>query len=242
MEPTKENRIDNRQLKRLLLGVIVIFAGLILLGYNAGIISYQIKHVIFSWQMILITIGVVSLLVSENRLPGLILLTVGGFFLLPRIFDFPFSFSGIFWPVILILVGLFILFRRIPPRTHHHRSRVTENLQEGYINEDCIFSGSKQKIMHQTFHGGSINCVFGGVDLDLTQATLAEGTSELEINVVFGGVNIVVPADWKVILKATAILGGFSDKRNLIREPSDPSKVLIIKGSTIFGGGEIKSY
>jgi hypothetical protein len=52
----------------------------------------------------------------------------------------------------------------------------------------------------------------------------------------------VVPSDWKVQLKMTSILGGFNDKRTFIKESPDPSRILIIKGTAIFGGGEIKSY
>ena len=37
-------------------------------------------------------------------------------------------------------------------------------------------------------------------------------------------------------------MGGFSDKRLVIKEAADPNKVLIVRGSAIFGGGEIKSY
>jgi len=37
-------------------------------------------------------------------------------------------------------------------------------------------------------------------------------------------------------------MGGFSDKRSYIRENLDTSHILVIRGSAIFGGGEIKSY
>jgi predicted membrane protein len=241
MEPTPENQPNNRQLRRLLLGVVVILAGLLLLGVKINILPWNIQHIFFSWQMLLIVIGVGSLMISENRLPGLILITIGGFFLIPRIFIFPFNYWGMLWPILLILIGIFILFRKISlPRWR--KKEITDQVREGFINEDCIFSGTKKRIMHQVFHGGTINCVFGGVDLDLTQALQAEGTTELDINVIFGGVNIIVPYDWKVNLKTTAILGGFTDKRTLIKEPADPGKILIIKGGIIFGGGEIKSY
>jgi predicted membrane protein len=117
-----------------------------------------------------------------------------------------------------------------------------QNMSEGFIHEENVFSGGKQRVMHQEFRGGHINCVFGGSEVDLTQATLAEGISELEVNTIFGGVTLIVPADWKIQLKMTSIMGGFADKRSYVKESPDPSRMLIIKGSTIFGGGEIKSY
>ena len=84
--------------------------------------------------------------------------------------------------------------------------------------------------------------MFGGSEIDLTQAKLAEGVYTLEVNAIFGGVTVIVPSDWKIELKMTSILGGFTDKRAYIKENPDPSKVLVIRGSAIFGGGEIKSY
>jgi len=45
-----------------------------------------------------------------------------------------------------------------------------------------------------------------------------------------------------VQLKNTSIFGGFSDKRFCIKDPLDPSRVLVIRASSVFGGGEIKTY
>lgn len=247
MEPNEQKHEDRRQIKKYSFGVIVIIAGLILLLGNTGILPYELQHIIISWQMLLIAIGVVSLFTSESRTPGSILILIGGIFILPRIFQFFFNYSfdamHLFWPLILIAVGILILFRRMP----HHPwrpgfNRQSQPLDEGYVHEENIFSGGKQRIMHQVFRGGHINCIFGGSELDLTQATLAEGINELEVNTIFGGVTIIVPADWKIQLKMTSILGGFSDKRAYVKESPDPSRILIIKGSAIFGGGEIKSY
>lgn len=239
MEPTNNNS-ENKTTRNFALGVMVIVAGLILLLSNMNILSYQARHIFFSWQMLLIGIGVVSMFGNGNRTAGYILITIGGVFLIPRIFDLDFNIMQIFWPAILIGIGILILLKRMPRRPKmnlpHH-----EATGEGYIHEDNIFSGGKQKISHE-FRGGEVNCIFGGTEIDLTQATLAEGTSELVVNTIFGGVTLVVPADWKIQLKMTSILGGFSDKRSYIKENPDATRMLIIRGSTIFGGGEIKSY
>jgi len=244
MEPNTTPHENGPQLKKYMLGVVVIIAGFLLLLSNTGFLPYEIRHVFFSWQMLLIGIGVVSLFSSESRTPGTILILIGGIFILPRMFDLNFNVMHLFWPVVLIGIGVLILTKRIPRRNwkpgFHQPNNQT--LDEGYIHEENIFSGGKQRVMHQVFHGGHINCVFGGSEVDLTQATLADGISELEINTIFGGVTLIVPADWRIQLKMTSIMGGFADKRSYIKESPDPSRILIIKGSTIFGGGEIKSY
>jgi predicted membrane protein len=244
MEPYEKKHDNGPQMKKYILGVIVIAAGFLLLLSNTGFLPYELRHILFSWQMLLIGIGIISLFSSESRTPGTILILIGGAFIIPRIFDVSFNVMHLFWPVILIGIGVLILTKRLPRRPWQSRLHQVDkqDLGDGYIHEENIFSGGKQRVMHQVFRGGHINCVFGGSEVDLTQATLAEGVSELEINTIFGGVTLIVPADWRIQLKMTSIMGGFSDKRSYVKENPDTSKILIIKGSTIFGGGEIKSY
>lgn len=245
MEPHGTKQENGTPTKKLILGVIVIAAGFLLLLSNTGLLPYELRHVIFSWQMLLIGIGIVSLFSSESRTPGTILILIGSFFILPRIFDLSINIMHVFWPVLLIGLGVLILTRRLPRRNmSQHRSDAfpEQPMEDGYIHEENIFSGGKQRVMHQVFRGGHINCVFGGSEVDLTQATLAEGVNELEVNTIFGGVTLIVPSDWRIQLKMTSIMGGFSDKRAYVKENPDPSRILVIKGSTIFGGGEIKSY
>ncbi|HHN47374.1 MAG TPA: hypothetical protein ENN08_00275 [Bacteroidales bacterium] len=85
-----------------------------------------------------------------------------------------------------------------------------------------------------------IIAIFGGSKLNMTKVVLAPGVNELEIVCVFGGVSLLVPQDWNIKVEVFNIFGGYEDKRNpaLI----DKDKTLVIKGVTVFGGGEVKSY
>jgi hypothetical protein len=114
---------------------------------------------------------------------------------------------------------------------------------DDYIDIINIFSGGERQIVSENFSGGKITSIFGGSEIDLTQAKLAPGVSELEIACVFGGTTIIVPTDWNVKVEVVPVLGGFGDERKLnIGRPIDTSRQLIIKGAVVFGGGEIKSY
>lgn len=236
------------KMKKFSMGFIAILAGVVLLAFNFNILPGDFRHIIFSWQMLLIAIGVVSLAGNENRTPGVILISIGTFFLLPELVDFHVPFVKLFWPALLIVIGISLIFRKgFRPRSDRgavppfHRPE-DRNLDEGYLNQANIFSGSKQRIFHQEFKGGKVTSIFGGSEIDLTQATLGEGRVELDVECLFGGVTIIVPSDWKVVLNISTILGGFTDKRALVRENPDSKGVLVIKGTAIFGGGEIKSY
>ncbi len=79
----------------------------------------------------------------------------------------------------------------------------------------------------------------GGAEIDLTAADI-QNRAVLDVSAVFGGVKLVVPSDWDVQNKATAIFGGVEDKRTALS--AFHSKVLVIDGAAVFGGVEIKSY
>jgi predicted membrane protein len=246
METSVEQILRAQRMKKFAFGFVVIIAGLALLAFNFDLLPQGWRHVVFSWQMLLIAIGLVSIFGNVNRIPGTILIFIGGFFLLPEIFVMHISFYRIFWPLILIGIGLMILSHRGHhrwPRSFHKRNENDANatiIDEGYIDETNIFSGSKHRVINQVFKGGKVSNIFGGTEIDLSHATLAEGQTELAIDCIFGGITLIVPDDWKVVLNINAVMGGFSDKRLKIGQSSDTGKVLVIRGSAIFGGGEIK--
>lgn len=66
---------------------------------------------LFSWQMVFIVIGL--LLLAGNRSVGIILVVVGGIFLLPKIIFFPPVAISFLLPAILIGVGIALVARRI---------------------------------------------------------------------------------------------------------------------------------
>ena len=241
MEYLQKHERRSNPMKKVVFGILVIAAGALLLLSNVGLLSGQFKDVIFSWQMLLIGIGLINLFSDDSRLAGWILVAIGGFFILPEIFYFEFNFIKLFWPALLIFVGIMIIFVSGKHKRHWHKTGDMK-LDDGFIEENNIFGGSERRLHKQEFKGGKINNIFGGSELDLTNLELREGKNVLEINCIFGGVGLIVPSDWKITTKVSNILGGFSDKRNIITADDNSNKELIITGSMIFGGGEIKSY
>lgn len=68
-------------------------------------------HFLFSWQMILIIIGLV--LLAGKRSAGIVLIIVGGIFILPKLFYFPGLTISLLLPVLLIGIGVAIVAKRI---------------------------------------------------------------------------------------------------------------------------------
>ena len=225
---------------KVIIGVILVLAGLFLILKNTGIFPDFIDNVIFSWQMLLVVIGVVMTLSSIEKTAGIIVMAVGGFFMIPLLFRETFHIYNMFWPAIFIIVG--ILF--ISSRKRNCPGSLTKGTTvDDYVDYINIFSGGDRQIVSQNFRGGKITAIFGGIQLDLTKAKLAPGRNEIEIACVFGGATIIVPETWFVTIEVTPVLGGFSDSRKLSPGITvDPASQLVIRGAVVFGGGEIKSY
>lgn len=104
-----------------------------------------------------------------------------------------------------------------------------------------VFGGSNQSVFSKNFKGGDVIAIFGGCDVNLTQADF-KGTIVLEVVAIFGGAKILVPQSWEVKSEVTAIFGGLDDKRGLPPINIDDRKILIIKGVALFGGVEIRNF
>jgi predicted membrane protein len=190
--------------------------------------------------MLLVAVGLVMTLGSTEKTAGVIVMAVGGFFLIPMIFRETFHAYNMFWPSIFIIIGVIFIVSRRRGIGATTTKGIAGDEWVDYVN---IFSVGERQIVSQSFKGGKITAIFGGMELDLTKAGLAPGRSELEIACIFGGATIIVPDDWFVKIEVTPILGGFNDSRKLIPGRTiDPAKQLIIRGAVIFGGGEVKSY
>jgi len=104
-----------------------------------------------------------------------------------------------------------------------------------------VFGGSNQKIYSKNFKGGEVLAVFGGCDVNLSQADF-QGTIVLDLIAIFGGVKIIVPSNWEVKSEVTAIFGGIEDKRATLAVLDEPRKVLKLKGVAMFGGVDIRNF
>jgi predicted membrane protein len=249
---TEENSHRPNNLKKVILGLIVIALGALLLADNFEGLSYHIRSIVFSFPMLIIAIGILNLFGRKSYVTGLILIMVGIFFLIPKVFyGIAPDFTRLFWPIILIAIGILIIARRSIRNGHNHfhhhhcgpqwEDSSPVNNFDNYIDEVNIFGGGKKRITAENFKGGKITSIFGGSELDLTNAKLAEGTNVIDMVCIFGGSSIIIPADWDVRSEVVSILGGFADKRLSISTPVSKDRVLLIKGVAIFGGGEIKS-
>lgn len=236
--------------KGVVVGLILIVAGVLILSFNFGLIDSTLRPILFSWQMIFVVLSLLSFSKRDFTF-GLIWLIVGLFFLLPRIaVAYPGLIAGIdtdfvrtYWPVLLILLGLVFVFRIGPSRGYKQSSNSPRELKsekgaEGSVVKSVIFGGSENIFLEPVFNGGTISAVFGGVVLDLRRTTLPEGDTFLDVDATFGGVEIYIPGEWCVETRFNTVLGGAEDNR-IITSP-DHTRKLVLQGNLIFGGCEIR--
>ncbi|MDF5758192.1 DUF1707 domain-containing protein [Spongiactinospora sp. TRM90649] len=76
--------------------------------------------------------------------------------------------------------------------------------------------------------------MFGGIELDFSEAVFESRQIEVHMIAVFGGVEITVPEGVEVRSKGSGIFGGFDVRGGDTPDPSAP--VLVVKGFAVFGG------
>jgi predicted membrane protein len=112
---------------------------------------------------------------------------------------------------------------------------------DDYLDAVSIFGGVKKTILSKDFKGGEIVNVFGGAELDFTQAEI-NGRVIIDITQIFGGTKIIVPSHWQVISDMAAVFAGLDDKRIKNTMVPNSERILVLKGVSIFAGIDIRSF
>jgi hypothetical protein len=83
--------------------------------------------------------------------------------------------------------------------------------------------------------------VMGGADLDLREARLPPGLTELRVTAIMGGVDIIVPPGLAVEAHGWAIMGGFDGVDRAPAEPDPERPLLRISGFAVMGGISVRT-
>lgn len=228
--------------KRIYFGIFLIVLGGFWVLERLNLIPDMLTDILISWQMLLIGIGVFSI-IGGNKTTGTVLIVIGGFFLLPEIYTIPHELRRVGWPVLIIAVGVILLVTHGRKRNEPHIPE-SGNFGNDYFDDFVIFGGREVFVNSQNFVGGKTTSMFGGTEYDFRQAQLSANGAVIDCVSIFGGCGFKVPPDWTIKNEVTAIFGAFSDKRgtSFNQVITNPSKTLIIRGFTAFGGVEIKHF
>jgi hypothetical protein len=85
-----------------------------------------------------------------------------------------------------------------------------------------------------------VSVMMGGVMLDLRGTQLTQRPARLDVLCVMGGLELIVPEDWKVRIDVEPIMGGIRDARSGSVDP-ERAPDLVLSGRVIMGGIDISS-
>jgi hypothetical protein len=191
-----------------------------------------------------------NLTTQSGRFFGFLLILAGVFLQLNKLGLTHLSFADL-WPIALIAVGLLLMWGSLETRGFlRSKAKALKDFRDQVtgatdpltmLNAVAVFGGCERRVAGQNFQGGRATAVFGGIELDFRDADMQD-EAILEINCIFGGVEIRVPETWHVHSRNLPVFGGYEDKT---RHPNNPAvgspKTLIVTGMVIFGGIEIKN-
>jgi hypothetical protein len=112
-------------------------------------------------------------------------------------------------------------------------------VSERLIREEAVFSSIKRRIISDAFAGGTIQSVFGSVELDLRLAAVPAGTAAIEVNCVFASVKLTVPSNWRVSMRMAGGFGAIEDKTLPLTRTDVTGPMLILNGNNVFGSVEV---
>ena len=245
-----------REGRPMFFGLLLVCVGIIMLLDRLDYIdSYDYFRY---WPVFIILFGVMKIAGSRSSagaMAGVVIVCVGAliFFHNTHLFHI---YLHDWWPLLIILIGVSILFSKRSHSYYHYEPPPAPPPFGGTdpsapppppgspdtdapVNIFTFMGGCDQPNTSQDFKGGEISTILGGCKLDLRQASITTAHPVLNIFALCGGIEILVPRDWYVVMNGHPILGGIHNWT--VAPSSSTQKQLIITGHAIMAGVEIKN-
>jgi len=213
---------------RIYFGTLIVAVGVILLMDNADMLDAG--DVFGTWWPAAVIVAGLLMLISNpvHWVAATIVTAIGAAFLLSTL-DIA-DVSDFLWPAVIVVIGLVVIFGR--------GSRRSPAELGDEVNSFNIFSGSELASHSKEFSGGSVSTVFGGAEIDLTDA-LPAPDAQLDCFTAFGGIEVIVPSGWHVTIGGLPLFGGFENATTRDTVPAG-APALNINATAIFGAVEVK--
>jgi predicted membrane protein len=213
---------------RLLLGLTIMVAGILLALDNLGLVDAGLF--LRFWPVVFIVVGALKLTGAPGcaRGGGIFWIILGSGLL-------AFNLGLLNWPrlwaFLFVFVGASIAWRAIRPP-------VPRSEPGAGVDMTAVLGGAKTVSNSADFRGGQAMAVMGGCQIDLRRARIAQGEATLDVFAFWGGIEIRVPEEWEVVNRVNAVLGGSDNKTRI--EPGTQQR-FILTGTVIMGGVEVKN-
>ena len=230
---------------KVLFGIAVISFGILFLLERQGM---PFPGWVISWKTIVITAGLITLYKHRFRsFFAWVVVCIGVAFLSNDFYPHSVD-KKLILPILVIAFGIHMVLKHTSLFNKNKEQETTffddsrELSSEEYIRSSTVFGGTTKNVVSKTFKGAHLTTVFGGTEINLMKADI-EGPININTRTVFGGITLIVPANWQVHSNVTTIAGSVEDQRGFSSESSfDQHKLVTLKGTCLFGGVEIRSY
>ncbi len=215
---------------RLIVGATVFVLGSALLLDTLDIVDTI--PILGQWWPLFIILGGIVIVVNDikNYIWALLVIFFGTLTQLQVLGYTDINPWQVFWPVVLIIIGVSIVLRR--PALPRKESRANSD------DIVAILGGSDQRNSSEDFTAARATAILGGAKIDLRKATIRKSAT-IEIFTLMGGVELVVPRGVIIKNKTNVIMGGVENKTD--QEISKDAPTLMVVGDVIMGGVEIKN-
>jgi predicted membrane protein len=187
------------------------------------------------WPVVLIAIGIVQYVNRRTNRVGPVLLMIVGALLLTASLDFIDFELGDLIPLAIAVWGGKLVWDALARRS----ARPGIDSGDSVVHAFAVMGGVHWHTNSHEFRGGDANAIMGGVEIDLRNAQMKPGeTVIIDALALMGGVEIWVPAGWRVNADVLPIMGAFENKATA---GSENGPVLTVRGTAVMGGVVVKN-
>ncbi|MBV0901512.1 LiaF transmembrane domain-containing protein [Haloarcula salina] len=213
-----------------LLGGIVVLIGLALLGRSTGL--FDLGALFVYVPSLFVLLGLYALVTGglRNLVGPLLVVLVAGAWQLVALDLLAASAVVQFWPLLIVLFGLSLLLGQ-------YRAKARAE-QSDHVLLFAFFGGSERRVTADAFRSADLTALFGGIELDLRDAGIADAPAHVSTTTIFGGTEIRVPREWNVRIDVLPLFGAAEDSRPRADDEHDEVD-LVVTGFVAFGGLEL---
>ena len=234
--PTSPHNVRRGPTAQVVFGLIIVVVGVLFTLDNLEVLDA--REYLRYWPAGLVAVGLTKIYHARSAghgwVSGLIFIGVGTWMLLSGVLYFTVNLRQAL-PLALVALGGYMVWRGFGG----HRREAPNDGQSSF-SALAIMGGVSRRSNSQTFRGADLTAVMGGCEIDLRQASIAPGSEAVvDVFAFWGGIDIKVPDDWTVVMRAMPLMGGVEDKT---RAPQGAAgKRLILRGIVVMGGVSIKN-
>ena len=218
---------------RLIIGFAILILGTLWTLDNLNILESE--PITRWWPVVLIAIGLTAFINrASNRVGPIILMVIGALMLADRFTSFRFDIGDLI-PLGIALFGAKLVWDALSRRS----ARGGIEHGDATVHAFAMMGGVHWHSTSPAFRGGDVNAIMGGVEVDLRDVQIRPGEEAvIDALALMGGVEIFVPADWRIVSEVMPVMGSFENKSG----PGNASgPTLIVRGTAVMGAIEVKN-